>query len=457
MAAYTDVMNTGLSWLPQIPRHWKLEKVDALFSERKNKVSDKDYAPLSVTKCGILPQLEHAAKSSDGDNRKLVKAGDFVINSRSDRKGSCGISPVDGSVSLINIVLTPRVNLNKEYIHFLLRNYRFSEEFYRNGRGIVADLWTTRYSEMRTILLPVPPREEQDQIVRFLDWKTSEINRLIEIKKNSIEGLKQLKRCIVEKAVTRGIKDCTNLVDTGNPWISEIPSGWEIQRLKSVAVSIEKGSGISRDDVVKNGNIQCVRYGEIYSQYEGCFSSTSSRTDLEKVHSPRHVSYGEILFAGTGELIQEIGKNIVYLGKDDCLAGGDIIVLKHSQNPLFLNYALNSIYVQNQKSFGKFKLKVVHIKPREIGNLWVALPPLCEQETIASYLDSTCTKINHAINLAVKQIDCLVQLKNAIISNAVVGGIDVRGISIPEYVHVDDALFLESDDIEKNDITELES
>ena len=194
MVEYTDVINTDTAWLPQIPAHWKLQKIDALFTERKTKVSDKDYAPLSVTKKGILPQLEHAAKSNDSDNRKLVKAGDFVINSRSDRKGSCGVSKLEGSVSLINLVLTPRSKLNSDYVHYLLRNYRFSEEYYRNGRGIVADLWTTRYSEMRTILLPVPPRAEQDQIVRFLDWKVSEINKLISIRRKEIQELEELKR-----------------------------------------------------------------------------------------------------------------------------------------------------------------------------------------------------------------------------------------------------------------------
>ena len=112
MKKYSNVMNTNVTWIPQIPAHWKLQKINALFTERKKKVSDKDYKPLSVTKKGILPQLAHAAKSNDSDNRKLVKAGDFIINSRSDRKGSCGVSKLDGSVSLINIVLTPRNELN---------------------------------------------------------------------------------------------------------------------------------------------------------------------------------------------------------------------------------------------------------------------------------------------------------------------------------------------------------
>lgn len=83
---------------------------------------------------------------------------------------------------------------------------------------------------------------------------------------------------------------------------------------------------------------------------------------------------GNILFAGTGELIDEIGKNILYTVEFKCLAGGYIIILKHKLDPKFLNYALNSIYVQKQKTRGKMKLKVVHISATEIGNLFVVLP-----------------------------------------------------------------------------------
>lgn len=81
--------------------------------------------------------------------------------------------------------------MNNRYVHFLMRSQPFSEEYYRNGRGIVSDLWTTRYSEMKSILLPIPPREEQDQIVRFLDWKVSSINRLIGVKQKQIAALKE--------------------------------------------------------------------------------------------------------------------------------------------------------------------------------------------------------------------------------------------------------------------------
>lgn len=179
MKPYNDYKKTNVEWIDMIPSRWEMKKINSLFRERKVKVSDKDYPPLSVTKFGIVPQLDDAVKTSDGDNRKLVKAGDFVINSRSDRKGSSGISPLDGSVSLINIVLQPRIKLNSEYYHYLLRSHTFVEEFYRNGRGIVADLWTTRYSEMKSIWVPFPPDEDQLAISQFLKWKVNSINQLI--------------------------------------------------------------------------------------------------------------------------------------------------------------------------------------------------------------------------------------------------------------------------------------
>lgn len=157
MEKYSSYKDSGVQWLGEIPSHWEVLRLGSYFSERKEKVSDKDYEPLSVTKNGIFPQLDNVAKTKDGDNRKLVRKNDFVINSRSDRKGSSGVSKYDGSVSLINIVLEPRKALEPSFCNYLLKSTEFIEEFYRNGHGIVADLWTTRYDEMKQIKVAFPP------------------------------------------------------------------------------------------------------------------------------------------------------------------------------------------------------------------------------------------------------------------------------------------------------------
>ena len=121
---YSEYKDSGVEWLGEIPSSWDLTRLGTRFEERKTKVSDKDFPPLSVTKNGTIPQLDSAAKSNDGDNRKLVKKGDFVINSRSDRKGSSGIAYQDGSVSLIYIVLEPK-GIHPIYCNYLLKSYNF--------------------------------------------------------------------------------------------------------------------------------------------------------------------------------------------------------------------------------------------------------------------------------------------------------------------------------------------
>ena len=123
---YERYKDSGIDWIGEIPEHWDVLRLGSFFEERREIVSDVDYPPLSVTMKGIVPQLESAAKSQDGNNRKLVCTGDFVINSRSDRKGSSEVSPLDGSVSLINIVLKPN-GISPSYTNYLLKSYTFIE------------------------------------------------------------------------------------------------------------------------------------------------------------------------------------------------------------------------------------------------------------------------------------------------------------------------------------------
>lgn len=155
-----EMKDSGVPWIEEIPSDWAVSRIERHFSERSVKVSDKDYPPLSVTKQGILPQLDSAAKTNAHDDRKLVCIGDFVINSRSDRKQSCGLSSFEGSVSLINTVIINK-EYHKNYLRYLFDNYGFAEEYYRWGTGIVDDLWSTNYSRMKKIPIPVPPQNTQ--------------------------------------------------------------------------------------------------------------------------------------------------------------------------------------------------------------------------------------------------------------------------------------------------------
>lgn len=165
---YETYKDSGVAWIGEIPSGWEVVRLGSFYNPRNEKVSDKDYEPLSVTMNGIVPQLETAAKTNDGDNRKLVLKSDFVINSRSDRRGSCGISNYDGSVSLINTVLSPNGKMDADFYNWLFHTSMFADEYYKWGHGIVDDLWTTRWSEMKSINVVTPPLHEQHAIASFL-------------------------------------------------------------------------------------------------------------------------------------------------------------------------------------------------------------------------------------------------------------------------------------------------
>lgn len=193
---------SGLRWIPYIPTYWEISRVRNFFEYRNEKVSEADFGPLSVTKNGVISQMENVAKSlAEGDTRKKVCKNDFVANSRSDRKGSCGTSPLDGSVSLIYIVLEPK-NILPNFVNYYFRSNDWVEEFYRNGKGIVADLWTTNYVTMRNIEIAVPPIEEQNEIAAYLDEKCAKIDAILEKINTEIERLKELKRSLINEVVT---------------------------------------------------------------------------------------------------------------------------------------------------------------------------------------------------------------------------------------------------------------
>lgn len=238
---YDEYKDSGAEWLGQIPTTWKTGVIGSLYTLRNEKVSDTEYPPLSVTMKGIVPQLETAAKTDAHDARKLVLKGDFAINSRSDRRGSCGVSKYDGSVSLINTVLTPRNNMNPTYYDWLFHTVQFADEYYKNGHGIVDDLWTTRWNEMKRIVIPVPSIDAQEAISEYLDKKIAHIDSIIAEAKASIEEYKAWKASIIYEAVTKGLDPNVEMKDSEVDWIGEIPTDWKILSAKHV-VYINHGS-----------------------------------------------------------------------------------------------------------------------------------------------------------------------------------------------------------------------
>ena len=419
---YVSYKNSGVEWLGEIPSHWEMIRLGSKFIERKEKVSDKDFKPLSVTKTGVVPQLDNAAKTDDGDNRKLVRKDDFVINSRSDRKGSSGLSKFEGSVSLINIVLKP-LDINLEYSNFMLKCNGFIEEFYRNGHGIVADLWTTRFWDMKSIMLPIPPKDEQEKIALYLDEKIAKIDASISGKEKFIELLKEQKQIIINDAVTKGLNKNAKFKNSGVEWLGQIPSNWEVVRLGSLGI-FSKGNGISRNELVADG-IPAILYGDIYTKYNyqaiEIKNFISTETSLKAVK----ISENDILLTGSGETKDDIGKCVVFKGKK-AFAGGDIIIFKQDKNnSTFLAYSLNSSYSIIQKTIMAKGEIIVHIYSSMLKELLLPLPPKSEQEKIVEYIENKISKIDKLLNLEQECIKSLKEYKASLIDSVVTGKVKV--------------------------------
>lgn len=164
------------------------------------------------------------------------------------------------------------------------------------------------------------------------------------------------------------------------------PDGVEYKTLGEIAVDIYRGAGITRDQVTVDGT-PCVRYGEIYTTYGVWFDKCVSHTDEAKLKSKKYFEYGDVLFAITGESVDDIAKCCAYIGHEKCLAGGDIVVLKHNQDPKYLSYVLATTDARQQKSKGKVKSKVVHSSVPAIREIKVPIPPIEIQREIVRILD----------------------------------------------------------------------
>ena len=391
-----EYKDSGITWIGRIPKDWNTTKLGSLYTQRNEKVSDKDYAPLSVTMQGILPQLETAAKTDDGDNRKLVKKGDFAINSRSDRRGSCGISPYDGSVSLINTILKPRGEMNPNFYNWLFHTSPFADEFYKWGHGIVDDLWTTRWQEMKNISVVIPSLEEQQHIADYLDKKCAEIDGLIELQEQMIAQLTDYKQSVITEAVTKGLNNKNKLVPSGIDWIEEIPEGWMVCRIKDL-VNLQSGINLTTMEISDNGTYPVYGGNGLRGYYE------------------EYSNDGEYILIGRqGALCG----NINYAsGKFWATEHAVVCYPKREFAKKWLGELLRTM------NLGQYSLSAAQpgLSVERIKNLKMPLPSLFEQQIIASYLDSKCSEIDNLIAVKQQKIETLKEYKKSLIFECVTG------------------------------------
>jgi len=428
-STYRDTPEVG--GIAQLPAHWEVQRIGYYFAERREKVSDRDFRPLSVTKDGIVPQLETAAKTDAGDNRKRVRPGDFVINSRSDRRGSAGISELDGSVSLISTVLRPRVGLSARFVHHLLRSPWFQEEFYRNGKGIVADLWTTNYSEMRDILIPMPPHDEQAAIAAFLDDHIAATDRLVSEQRRLIDLLAEKRQAVISHAVTKGLNPDAPMKPSGVEWLGDVPAHWRVTKVKYVA-TVQNGSTPSRErfDYWVGGTTPWLNSGLVNSDPVGPAEQFVTAAALAECHLPV-IQPPAVLIAITGQgKTRGTASTLLF----EAAISQHVAALKpaRAMEVAYLKRVFEMAYPYLRRDSDAAGSTKGAITCEDLGNFAVPCPPLEEQNSIATAVNGAVEQLNTLGVECERAVDLLRERRTALISAAVTGQIDVRGLAAVE-------------------------
>lgn len=397
--------------------------------------------------CDIEHTTGNRARNADG--YKVVHKDDIIVNILLCWMGAIGRSNYDGVTSPAYDVYMPRTNINSQYYHYLFRTKAFSGECYKVGKGIMAMRWRTYSPQFMNINVPVPPRAEQDQIVRFLDWKVSEINKLIGIRRKEIQELEKLKAEIINSAILQGIDSNVVMKKTDVYYLPKIPATWKVIKIKRIckvgaSISNQLKKHTDQDKVVflpmenisENGKIDCSIKQPIAKVRTG-FSSFAKNDVIVAKITPCFEN-------GKGACLDELKSDIGYGTTElfNLRAGNDVL-------PKYLYYiTMTKIF----RSLGEGQMTgsagQKRVSADFIRNFVIGLPSIAIQYKIIDYICLKTSQINRLICTKHKQLEFLKELCSTIISDVVTGKIDVRNIPVPAYEHVDDMV---ADDGEGND------
>ncbi len=394
-----EYKDSGIEWIGRIPKEWKTERIKALFSER-NERDCQGKTLLSVSQYfGIRPKSEtdladsHIAESYD--DYKEVHKGDFVMNIMLAWNGSYAVSDYDGIVSPAYCVFKFHKDCCKKYFHYLLRTDGYPSAFKTMSRGVIDSRLRLYPEQFYTFPVIFPPSEEQQRIADYLDKKCGEIDELITLQEQMIAQLKDYKQSVITEAVTKGLNPEADLVPSGIDWIGDVPKGWKVAKAKYF-VFINNGS-----DPQEEGDIPV--YGSGASSFKTCGEYKEGPTVLigrkgATLHIPHYIE----------------GK---YWNVDTAF---DVKIRKGMSLRFYYYLAICFDY-----KYYISQTTLPGMAQSSYYNMNIPVPPLSEQKSIATYLDTKCSEIDSLIAIKQQKIETLKDYKKSVIYEAVTGKMTV--------------------------------
>lgn len=440
MARYIEYIPSIYSWLGDIPSHWEEKSIRQITKVSSERLENRNLPLLSVYReYGVILKKSrddnHNVESSDLSNYKVVYEDNLVLNKMKMWQGSLGVSKYNGIVSPAYIVCKiVDESLNVRFLHFLLRTAKYKTYYNQYSYGIRVGQWDMHYEDLKNMKVYIPPRTEQEQIVRFLDWKVSEINKLIGIKQKKISRLTELQKAVINETVTHGLNKNAPMKFSGVEWIGNIPSHWQINKLKRVT-TVRNEKGIYEPNIT--------------NRYIGLENVKSYSNDIIVTLSEYDKSVQSICCKGDlmfSKLRPYLAK--VIIAPYDSFCTGEMLIISSFDGDMrFLRYLMLHESFINSVDSSTYGAKMPRANPNYILNMQLPIPQIDEQREIANYIDEKTLKIDNIVKKQLQIIAELQELKSSLISDVVTGKIDVRNVEIPEYEHIDDVV----DDGEENE------
>ena len=440
MARYIEYIPSIYSWLGDIPSHWKEKSIRQITKVSSERLENRNLPLLSVYReYGVILKKSrddnHNVESSDLSNYKVVYKDNLVLNKMKMWQGSLGVSKYNGIVSPAYIVCKiVDESLNVRFLHFLLRTAKYKTYYNQYSYGIRVGQWDMHYEDLKNMKVYIPPLTEQEQIVRFLDWKVSEINKLIGIKQKKISRLTELQKAVINETVTHGLNKNAPMKFSGVEWIGNIPSHWQINKLKRVT-TVRNEKGIYEPNIT--------------NRYIGLENVKSYSNDIIVTLSEYDKSVQSICCKGDlmfSKLRPYLAK--VIIAPYDSFCTGEMLIISSFDGDMrFLRYLMLHESFINSVDSSTYGAKMPRANPNYILNMQLPIPQIDEQREIANYIDEKTLKIDNVVKKQLQIIAELQELKSSLISDVVTGKIDVRNVEIPEYEHIDDVV----DDVEENE------
>lgn len=436
MKKYEEYKDTGVKWIPKIPKHWGLEPFGRHFSYGKG---------LPITKADLLQEgvavisygqihskLNHSTTIStelvryvspiylSSNPNSLLESGDFVFADTSeDIEGSGNFAYNDYEANLFagyhTVVARPKDLGNTKYYAYLFLSKSWKNQVQSLVNGV--KVYSIGKRHLKKSILLIPPVAEQEKIVNFLDNKTNKINAYVTERERELQLLNELKESEIANVITRGLNPDVKMKDSGIPWIGEIPEHWEVKRIKAIlSESKEKTNS-------EGGTLLSL------SQYTG----VTLKENTKKV--------------GMFEAESTIGYNIVKPGQfvmNIMLAWNGSYAVSDYEGVISPAYCVFNFNVECERKYFHYLLRLksyagafktqskgiidsrLRLYPQYFLAFKTIIPPLEEQKAIVEYIEEKCNKINSLITELEAEIEYLKEYKQKLIADCVTGQINVQ-------------------------------